>query len=208
MEKRQSERRPEQQAERTPGRTPEQLADRLPGEQHAQKYARIERERRFLMPGPPASAPVTATRLIRDRYLNDTRLRLRRVERPDADAPELKLTQKIPADQPGAVQGLITNTYLSQSEYDLLASLPAAVLSKTRLSLPPLGVDVFDGPLEGLVLAEAEFGNDQEAIAFPFPPACVAEVTNDVRFTGGRLVRATRRELGAWLDEYGIRLSP
>ncbi|GAA1110769.1 hypothetical protein JBF12_01125 [Streptomyces javensis] len=169
------------------------------------KYARVERERRFLLAGPPAPSSVTVTRVITDRYLVGTRLRLRRAERPDIGGCELKLTQKVPADRPGAVQGLITNTYLSEAEYDVLASLPAAVLSKTRFSVPPLGVDVFDGPLEGLVLGEAEFTSDEEALAFVPPPECVAEVTDDVRFTGGRLVGVSRRELLAWLAEYGIR---
>lgn len=41
------------------------------------KYARAERERRFLMAGPPVSA-VTASRRITDRYLPGTRLRVRR----------------------------------------------------------------------------------------------------------------------------------
>lgn len=171
------------------------------------KYARIERERRFLLAGPPAPSSVTATRVITDRYLVGTRLRVRRAERPDVGGCELKLTQKVPAGQPGAVQGLITNTYLSPAEYDLLASLPAAVLSKTRFSVPPLGVDVFEGPLQGLVLAEAEFTGDQEALVFVPPPECVAEVTDDARFTGGRLVGATRQQLLAWLAEYGIRPS-
>ncbi|PAZ11376.1 hypothetical protein CLM62_35945 [Streptomyces sp. SA15] len=169
------------------------------------KYARIERERRFLLAGPPAPSTVTVIRVITDRYLVGTRLRLRRAERSDVGGCELKLTQKVPVDQPGAVQGLITNTYLSQAEYDLLASLPAAVLYKTRFSVPPLGVDVFDGPLEGLVLAEAEFTGDEEALAFVPPTECVAEVTDDARFTGGRLVGASRQELLAWLAEYGIR---
>ncbi|CAM5241856.1 hypothetical protein SALBM311S_03088 [Streptomyces alboniger] len=169
------------------------------------EYARIERERRFLLAGPPAPSSVTVTRVITDRYLVGTRLRLRRAERPDVGACELKLTQKVPFDQPGAVQGLITNTYLSTAEYDLLASLPAVVLSKTRFSVPPLGVDVFDGPLEGLVLAEAEFTSDEEALAFAPPAECVAEVTDDARFTGGSLLRASREELLAWLAEYGIR---
>jgi hypothetical protein len=40
----------------------------------------------------------------------------------------------VPAGRRGFIQGLITNTYLSAAEYDLLASLPAEVLSKTRLS--------------------------------------------------------------------------
>jgi CYTH domain-containing protein len=168
------------------------------------KYARVERERRFLMTGPPAPASVTVTRLIRDRYLEGTRLRLRRTAYPNLNSREYKLTQKAPVDRPGAVQGLITNTCLSRAEYDLLASLPAAELSKTRSSVPPLGVDVFEGPLEGLVLGEAEFEDDVEALAFVPPAECAAEVTDDARFTGGRLVRASRRELSEWLAEYGL----
>ncbi|MFE3204887.1 hypothetical protein [Embleya sp. NPDC059237] len=167
------------------------------------KYARIERERRFLLAAPPAPSDITDTWTIGDRYLVGTRLRLRCVERPDGGR-EFKLTQKVPVVRPGAVQGLITNTYLSPAEYDLLASLPAGVLSKTRYRIPPVGVDVFDGPLRGLVLAEAEFADDEEARSFVPPPECVAEVTDDPRFTGGSLVEATRRELLRWLAEYGL----
>lgn len=98
--------------------------------------------------GPPPTSAVTASRRITDRYLPGTRPRLRRAECLDnSGACELKLTQKVPAGRPGYVQGLITNTYLSAAEYDLLASLPAEVLSKTRLSVPPLGIDIFDPPL-------------------------------------------------------------
>ncbi|MFF4660613.1 hypothetical protein [Streptomyces sp. NPDC001381] len=110
----------------------------------------------------------------------------------------------MPVSRPGAIQGLITNTYLSPAEYDLLASLPAAVLTKTRFSVPPLGVDVFDGPLQGLVLAEGEFTTDEEAESFRPPPECVAEVTDDARFTGGRLVETSRQDLLQWLAEYGL----
>jgi CYTH domain-containing protein len=170
------------------------------------KYARVERERRFLLAGPPEPSSVTVTRTITDRYLTGTRLRLRRAELPGGKS-ELKLTQKVPAPVPGAVQGLITTTYLSAAEYDLLASLPAAVLSKTRYSVPPLGVDVFDGPLRGLVLAEAEFTTDDEARSFTPPPECVAEVTEDPRFTGGRLVTASRGDLLTWLTAYGLPLA-
>src|SRR5882757_6827963 len=138
-------------------------------------YAKVERERRFLLAGPPPSSAVTAGRRITDRYLTGTRLRLRRDQRLDGGAGDLKLTQKIPTGRPGPVQGLITNTYLSPAEYDLLASLPAAVLAKPRLSVPPLGIDVFDPPLHGLVLAEAEFDTDEEARAFRPPEDAVAE---------------------------------
>ncbi|HKA97568.1 MAG TPA: hypothetical protein VKD66_14975 [Streptosporangiaceae bacterium] len=170
------------------------------------KYARIERERRFLLPGPPPASAVTASRRITDRYLPGTRLRVRRVECLDSGACELKLTQKVPAGGPGHVQGLITNTYLSAAEYDLLASLPGEVLSKTRLSVPPLGIDVFDPPLHGLVLAEAEFTSDEAVESFLPPRAAIAEVTDDARFTGGSLAQTRRRDLLAWLAEYGIEL--
>jgi CYTH domain-containing protein len=171
------------------------------------KYARVERERRFLMAAAP-TAGITHTRQITDRYILGTRLRLRRVRDLATGSCELKFTQKLPAEQPGPVQGLITNTYLSPAEYDLLATLPAAVLSKTRLSVPPLGIDVFDPPLHGLVLAEAEFETDEQARSFRPPIEPVAEVTDDPRFTGGSLVQAHHHDLLAWLADYGIKLEP
>jgi hypothetical protein len=168
----------------------------------AGKYALIERERRFLLAGPPPF--LDTPRWITDRYLTGTRLRLRRVEHRESRICQYKFTQKIPADRPGPVQGLITNTYLSRAEYDLLAALPAAVLSKTRFSAAPLSIDVFDAPLDGLILAEAEFASDDAALTFHPPPYSIAEVTNDSRFTGGRLAQAQRRDLLDWLTGYGI----
>jgi hypothetical protein len=153
----------------------------------AGKYARIERERRFLLSAVPAGQPVARV-LIEDRYLRGTRLRLRRMT--DLEAAEgavtYKLTQKIPT--PAGGPGLITTLYLSSAEYDALVGLPADTLTKIRSSHPPLGVDTFEGPLSGLILAEAEFENAREEAAFRPPTDAVADVTADVRFTGGNLV--------------------
>jgi CYTH domain-containing protein len=165
------------------------------------KYARVERERRFLLAGLPKDQPVTAIRKITDRYLIGTTLRLRHVS-DQRDGHHYKFTQKIPADRTGGVQGLITNTYLSRAEHDLLARLPSKMLTKTRFSVPPLGVDIFDPPLHGLVLAEAEFDTDNAMLAFRPPSYVIAEVTDDQRFTGGRLVTATREQLTSWLADY------
>lgn len=171
------------------------------------KYAQVERERRFLMAAAPTEG-ITRRRQITDRYVIGTRLGLRRVRDLATGTCELKFTQKLPAGEPGHVQGLITNIYLSPAEYDLLATLPAAVLSKTRLSVPLLGIDVFDPPLNGLVLAEAEFETDEQARAFRPPLDPVAEVTDDSRFTGGSLVQADRHDLLTWLADYGIKPEP
>ncbi|MFJ5886215.1 hypothetical protein [Kitasatospora cineracea] len=175
----------------------------------AGKYARVERERRFLLDRLPAPGAVTVARRITDRYVEGTRLRLRRVERLDTGECTYKLTQKVPAPpgEPGAVQGLVTNLYLSEQEYARLrAALPGPELTKTRLSVPPLGVDVFEGPLLGLVLAEAEFETAEDAETFVPPPGCVAELTDDRHFTGGRLVRTDREELRDGLAGYGVAL--
>jgi hypothetical protein len=57
------------------------------------KYARTERERRFLLQRLPDGLPV-AYRRIRDWYLDGTRLRLRCVEDGDGNVLDLKLGQK------------------------------------------------------------------------------------------------------------------
>lgn len=152
----------------------------------SEKYAKRERERRFLLAElPPGGIARTST--ITDRYFAGTRLRLRMVVETQGDAtrPYYKLTQKIRAPDGGP--GLLSTTYLSREEFDLLSRLPGSVLRKTRYSIPPFGIDVFAPPLDGLVLAECEFDDDAAMHAFIPPPWILAEVTLDLRFSGGSL---------------------
>jgi CYTH domain-containing protein len=171
------------------------------------KYARIERERRFLVDQVPHDANVVRIRHIEDRYIDGTALRLRELSESGCPAV-FKLTHKVPARAKGAQQGFITNIYLTAEEFCVLAQLPAKQLSKTRYSVPPFGIDVFEGALEGLCLAEAEFDSPAAADALTIPSFILAEVTTDDRFTGGVLVRSSRHEVQTWLSEYGIRLQP
>jgi CYTH domain-containing protein len=173
----------------------------------AGKYARTEIERRFLLAGVPDGAEVLESVDIEDRYLDGTRLRLRRQVRR-GDPAVLKLTQKLAAAGAGehGEQGVLTTLYLSSAEHAALVTLPAASLRKTRLRIAPYGIDVFAAPLDGLVLAEIEFDALDEAAAFRPAPFCVAEVSADRRFTGGSLARASRDEVAAWAAEYGIEL--
>ena len=134
------------------------------------------------------------------------RLRLREQEEK-CSPPVFKLTQKIPAPASAAQQGYITTMYLDRDTHERLSQLSAKILAKVRYSVPPLGIDVFEGVLEGLVLAEAEFDSAAEAEAFAIPDFIVHEVSSDDRFTGGILVHASRRDLETWLSDYGLRLS-
>ncbi len=54
------------------------------------------------------------------------------------------------------------------------------------------------------MLAEAEFHSADEAAALVLPPFLHKEVTGDLRFSGGRLVTATRDDINGWLAEYAI----
>lgn len=167
------------------------------------KYARIERERRFLLPQFPSDATVVRSRRITDHYIDGTTLRLRK-QIYDDGLTTFKLTQKLPELGNGAQQGFITSMYLTAEEFHVLAQLPARKLTKTRFSVPPFGIDVFDGPLEGLILAEAEFDSAETAESFSVPSFAVAEVSTDDRFAGGQLVRASRQDVQSWLLDYGL----
>jgi hypothetical protein len=168
------------------------------------KYARRERERRFLLAVVPEDDEPIRTAAIADRYIRGTRFRLRRsVETVGVDSQViLKLTQKIPEE--GGGPGLITTAYLSEAEFKAFSVLPADPLVKTRLSIPPFGVDVFTDALEGLTLAEAEFESDEEMNKFHPPAFAVAEVTQDVRFSGARLATTPRQDLLALLRDFEL----
>lgn len=163
------------------------------------KYARPERERRFLLDrvpdglGPPVH--------IRDRYLQGTRLRLRWVD--GVDGTVRKLGHKVRTDPDDPAEVWITNLYLDEDEYDRLVGLPAAVLEKDRCRWPAFGgsVDVFAGTLADLVLAEIECADDVAFRAVAAPPGARADVTHDDRFSGGALAALDRRSLVILLGE-------
>jgi len=73
-----------------------------------------------------------------------------------------------------------------------VAGLPGLILLKTRhrLAMPSgvtVSIDVFEGALEGLILAEAEFETAEALAAFPTPDFAIREVTEDPRYRGGTL---------------------
>ena len=156
------------------------------------KYARIEFERRWLVDAaarpPLAGASVT---LIEDRYIDGTRLRLRQMSRPDLGETKWKLTKKYESADPSARP--IVTSYLTAAEFELLRTLPALELAKTRHHLRLDGrwwsLDVFEGPLAGLELVEIEASDAAALAALVPPPWAAKEVTHDARYQCGSLVQ-------------------
>jgi len=173
------------------------------------RYAHLERERRFLLPSAHSARPlVTGARVlaIEDRYVRGTRLRLRTVSEAGR-TPVHKLGQKVRLDpaHPSTVKH--TTLYLDDAETAVLLTHPADAVTKTRTLQPWQGltvaVDVFAGPLTGLVLAEVDLGeNGVLPVAGP-PLPWLAEVTDDERFTGGHLARTPACHLTDLLREFG-----
>src|SRR5215213_9903531 len=101
------------------------------------KYARVERERRYL---------------------------LREVRVPETNEWVLKLTQKQTPAPPDFSRTLITNIYLSPYEFEVLSVFEGNELRKNRYPYEHEGrvyaVDLFLGHLHGLVLAETDFDDD------------------------------------------------
>ncbi len=169
------------------------------------KYARVERERRYLLRELPEGLRVNdAHTQIFDNYLTGTRLRLRKIRDPLRREWTWKLTQKFaPAEATDFSRAVITNIYLSQYEYETLAVFEGNEIRKNRYPHEHGGrafsIDVFLGALHGLVLAETEFETDEELRDFPAPPFAAREVTDDELFTGGRLVGLSIDDLRAEL---------
>ncbi len=163
------------------------------------KYTRIEHERRFLV-SPQAgwrSLVESYSKTFEDKYLRDTRLRLRILTDSDTGRRLLKLNKKFESTSP--YFRTVSRILLSPSEYELFDDLAGYRLKKVRYYHHDRGrvfsIDVFAGELAGLVLCETEAEGLEELMAV-VPPAYVKqEVTADPFFTGGNLCQTTRTDL-------------
>src|SRR5258705_4301152 len=166
----------------------------------ASKYARMERERRYLLQDLPEGLTRASPHVqITDNYLTGTRLRLRKVRDPQTNKWTVKLTQKFPVNPKDFSRTIITNTYLNALEAEMLAVFEANEIRKNRYAFEFAGrrfsVDMFIGDLFGLVLAEVSFETDEELDNFPKPPWALADVTNNEVFTGGKLCELTFEDI-------------
>lgn len=164
------------------------------------KYARVERERRFLLRDLPEGLTRADPHLqITDNYITGTRLRIRKVRDPRTNKWTVKFTQKIAPNPDDLSRTIITNTYLNALEAETLSVFNANEIRKNRYYFDYEGrkfsVDMFLGDLFGLVLAEVGFETDEDLDSFPPPPFALADVTNNPLFTGGRLCELTFSEV-------------
>jgi CYTH domain-containing protein len=164
------------------------------------KYARVERERRYLLQDLPEGLTRADLHVqITDNYITGTRLRLRKVRDPKTNKWTLKFTQKFAPNAQDLSRTIITNTYLSAAEYERLSVFEANEIRKNRYPFEWQGhkcsADMFLGDLFGLVTAEVSFETDEELDSFPLPRFAIADVTNNEIFSGGKLSELTFEDI-------------
>src|ERR1700745_1929761 len=90
------------------------------------KYARIERERRYLLSDLPEGLTRADHHLqITDNYITGTRLRIRKVRDPQTNKWVVKFTQKFAPDPADLSRTIITNIYLNPREAETLSVFEA-----------------------------------------------------------------------------------
>ena len=173
------------------------------------KYARVERERRYLLQDLPEGLTRVDPHLqITDNYITGTRLRLRKVREPRTNKWTVKFTQKFVPNPDDLSRTIITNTYLNALEAETMSVFNSNEIRKNRYYFEFEGrkfsVDMFLGDLFGLVLAEAGFETDEELDQFAQPAFALADVTNDPVFSGGRLCEMTFAEVRQHISDRGL----
>jgi CYTH domain-containing protein len=163
------------------------------------KYSRVEYERRFLVSRHAdwKSAVESYSKTFEDKYLRDSRLRLRILTDSDSGRRVLKLNKKLDSASP--YFRTVSRILLSHAEHQLLDGLAGDRMNKTRFYQNYRGrvfsIDVFDGELDGLVLCETEADGLDDLMSAEPPPYATQEVTDDSFFEGGNLCRTAREDL-------------
>jgi CYTH domain-containing protein len=173
------------------------------------KYARVERERRYLLPDLPEGLSRADHHLqITDNYITGTHLRIRKVRDPKSNKWVVKFTRKFAPDENDLSRTMITNLYLNALEAETLSIFEANEIRKNRyyfdFEARRYSIDMFIGDLFGLVLAETSFETDEELDNFSMPPFAVADVTNHKTFAGGKLSELTYSDVRNEILQSGL----
>lgn len=154
----------------------------------------LEIERKFLVTGTGWREGATSRRALRDGLVSQgangkVRVRL--------DGERAWLTVK------GARSGISRTEFeyeipVADAEHMFANVCSGSMIEKTRFLVPHAGheweVDVFQGPLSGLVWAEVELESETQAITLP--PWAGREVTGDPRFRHANLLMLCAHDRG------------
>jgi adenylate cyclase len=138
-----------------------------------------EIERKFLVDDLPEEVRASPATHIRQGYLCIERVEVRVRSRDDT-------SHELTVKSVGGLSRAEANLPLTPEQFEELWPLVQRSIEKDRTRYEVDGgtaeIDVYRGPLAGLVTAEVEFPSEAEAAAFVPPPWFGTEVTTDPRY--------------------------
>ena len=167
----------------------------------------LELERTFLASRIPDGLSQCHFKEMRDHYfpVHSRHAKLRARMRGDA----YELTKKTPVNEGDASSQIEETIRLTREEFDAICLAPSKVVSKRRYYLPfgdlTAEVDVFKGGLEGLVLVDFEFQDEDSMRRFSPPGFCLADVTQEEFIAGGALCGKDYADIAGMLEKFGYR---
>lgn len=121
----------------------------------------------------------------------------------------LEMTKKQPVKSRDRSHQIESTISLSKAEYRSLARLNGKQLRKIRYYYKcnnrVAEIDIFQGPLKGLVLVDFEFKSKKEKNAFKPPAFCLADVTQELFAAGGWLAGKKYADIAQELKKFGYR---
>ncbi len=167
----------------------------------------VEIERTYLAASIPIEIKDVTPVRIEDTYIpekhNFSPLRLR------SQNKKFELTRKMPVRE-GDFSSHDEHTIpLEEDVFQDIKRLSSKSVTKDRYSVSIMGIpaqaDVFRGELEGLVLIEFEFKDEEAMNSFRVPSCCLADVTQENTIRGGQLAGKKYDDIAGWLSEFNYR---
>jgi CYTH domain-containing protein len=120
-----------------------------------------------------------------------------------------EMTKKQPVKDGDASYQLETTIPLTKEEFSDLSTLQGKRISKRRYLYSEgkymYEIDVFQGPLKGLVLVDVEFGSEKAKDAFESPAWLLADVTQETFIAGGMVCGKRYEDIAPRLETLGYK---
>lgn len=164
----------------------------------------LELERTYLAKYIPADLTDHSYEEVLDVYFPSSathpNLRLRK------SGDNFEMTKKSPIEHGDASSQNEETITLTEEEFNELATLEGKRVRKLRYFYPYEGriaeFDVFQDALEGLVLVDFEFTNEEDKEQFELPDFCLVDVTQESFIAGGMLCGKRYADIEETLGQY------
>lgn len=160
------------------------------------KYGKYEFERTFLLEKDCLEGKkIDSIKQIKDKYIDGTNLRLRKVIENNHTTYKLTQKEKLNPVKPGVLK--INTLYLSKVEFDKINVLKGIEIKKERHLLIfdhiRIGIDRILLKGKSIFIAEVEFETEQEMNTFKMPLPNIMEITEELRYSGYEIAKEYSR---------------